>query len=51
MLNDAGSILLEPIMQLEIVVPEEYSSTVMNDLGKRRAQIQDITVRRNNKVS
>ncbi|KAF7991867.1 hypothetical protein HCN44_010668 [Aphidius gifuensis] len=50
MLSDAGSILLEPIMQLEIVVPEEYSSTVMNDLGRRRAQIQDITVRRNNKV-
>nr|XP_033337271.1 ribosome-releasing factor 2, mitochondrial [Megalopta genalis] len=42
--------LLEPIMKLEIVVDEEYSSGVLGDLPKRRVEIQDIGVRGQNKV-
>lgn len=50
MLEQAGIILLEPIMKLEVVMPEEYSSRVMSDLSKRRAQIQEVTVRGQYKV-
>lgn len=50
MLEQSGIILLEPIMKLEVVMPEEYSSRVMGDLGKRRAQIQEVTVRGQYKV-
>ena len=42
--------LLEPIMQLEIVVDNEYSTGVIADLPKRRAEIQQIDVRGRNKV-
>ncbi|XP_057337890.1 ribosome-releasing factor 2, mitochondrial [Microplitis mediator] len=50
MLEQAGIMLLEPIMRLEVVMPEEYSSRVMSDLSKRRAQIQEVTVRGQYKV-
>jgi len=43
--------LLEPIMQLEIVTPEEYSSSINSDLTRRRAIIQEIDIRGNNKVN
>ncbi|XP_029673584.1 uncharacterized protein LOC115241781 [Formica exsecta] len=42
--------LLEPIMQLEIVAPEEYSPSINADLARRRAEIQQIDMRGNNKV-
>ncbi|HLJ40036.1 MAG TPA: elongation factor G [Candidatus Acidoferrales bacterium] len=32
--------LLEPIMKVEVVVPEEYMSQVFGDLNSRRAQVQ-----------
>ncbi|XP_076659748.1 mitochondrial ribosome recycling factor 2 [Halictus rubicundus] len=50
LMQSSTILLLEPIMQLEIVVNEEYSSGVMADLPKRRAEIQDIDVRGQNKV-
>lgn len=43
--------LLEPIMQLEIIAPEEYSSSINADLSRRRAEIQQIDMRGNNKVN
>lgn len=43
--------LLEPIMQLEIVAPEEYSPSINADLARRRAEIQQIDMRGNNKAS
>lgn len=49
-MRNAELTLLEPIMRLEVVVPEEYSSVVLKDLSKRRAEVQFIDVRRNNKV-
>ncbi|XP_011305891.1 ribosome-releasing factor 2, mitochondrial [Fopius arisanus] len=50
LLRDAGLLLLEPIMQLEIVTPEEYAPSVLADLGRRRTEIQEVTVRRNDKI-
>jgi elongation factor G len=38
--NRAHAKLLEPIMRVEVVVPEEYMSQVFGDLNSRRAQIQ-----------
>jgi len=35
-------ILLEPIMRLEITVPEEYMGDVIGDVGARRGQIKSI---------
>jgi len=43
--------LLEPIMQLEIVASEEYFPSINADLARRRAEIQQIDMRGNNKVN
>jgi len=37
--QDASPTLLEPIMKLEIVVPEEYMGDVMGDLNSRRGRV------------
>jgi elongation factor G len=37
---EARPILLEPIMKLEVHVPEEYVGAVMGDLNSRRAKVQ-----------
>ncbi|XP_072745297.1 ribosome-releasing factor 2, mitochondrial [Anoplolepis gracilipes] len=50
LLQDGNSTLLEPIMQLEIVAPEEYSPSINSDLTRRRADIQQIDIRGKNKV-
>ncbi|MFA6955304.1 MAG: elongation factor G [Thermoanaerobaculia bacterium] len=38
----AGPILLEPMMDVEAVTPEEYSGDVMGDLSRRRGKIQQM---------
>ena len=38
-MQEANPILLEPIMRLEILVPEEYMGDVMGDMNKRRGRI------------
>ncbi|XP_012145634.2 mitochondrial ribosome recycling factor 2 isoform X1 [Megachile rotundata] len=50
LMRDADVKLLEPIMRLEVVVPDDYSSAVLKDLSKRRAEVQFIDVRGNSKV-
>jgi len=41
----AKPVLLEPIMAVEVVVPEEYNGTVMGDLNSRRGHIEGIQLR------
>lgn len=41
----ADAYLVEPVMDLEVVVPEEYLGAVNGDLNSRRAQIESITPR------
>lgn len=41
----AHPILLEPIMDVEVVVPEEYMGDVIGDLNSRRARIEGIDLR------
>ena len=36
----AGGVLLEPVMQVEAVTPEEYMGDVMGDLSRRRGVVQ-----------
>ncbi len=49
-LKKAGSILLEPIMDIEVIVPEEYMGTVIGDLNARRAKIVSLSQRGNVRV-
>lgn len=44
-LREAGPQLLEPVMALEVMVPEDYLSNVMTDLNSRRAQVSNVTMK------
>ena len=39
----AKSVLLEPIMKVEVVTPEDYLGDVTGDLNKRRAILEDVS--------
>ncbi len=36
---DASPVLLEPIMHVEVIVPDEYMGDIMGDMNKRRGRI------------
>ncbi len=36
----AGPVLMEPMMKLDVVTPEEYMGDVIGDLNKRRGQVE-----------
>jgi len=46
-LQKGGSALLEPIMKVEVVTPEEHTGFVMGDLLSRRGQVQGQDMRAN----
>ncbi|HVS32410.1 MAG TPA: elongation factor G [Thermoanaerobaculia bacterium] len=46
----AAPILLEPIMDVEVVTPEDYAGDVMGDLSRRRGKIQQMDERAGAKV-
>jgi elongation factor G len=46
----AGPILLEPVMGVEVVLPEEFMGDVIGDLSSRRGRIQQIEARGNTQV-
>ncbi|MSU91964.1 elongation factor G [Rhodobacteraceae bacterium 2CG4] len=39
-LKKAGAKMLEPIMKVEVVTPEEYTGNIIGDLTSRRGQVQ-----------
>ncbi len=45
MLEAAGTVLLEPVMRIEVSVPEEHLGDVINDLQQRRAIITATEIR------
>ena len=49
-LQKGGSVLLEPIMKVEVVTPEDYTGNVIGDLNSRRGQIQGQDMRGNANV-
>jgi len=51
--NAAGKakpVLLEPVMNIEVVTPDEYMGEVIGDLNSRRGKIQTMTQRTNVRV-
>ena len=44
-LKRANPVLLEPVMSVEVVMPEEFMGDVMGDLSSRRGQIQGMDSR------
>src|SRR5690606_37582477 len=46
----AGAILLEPMMKVEVVTPEEYMGDIIGDLNSRRGMVQGMEDRGNAKV-
>jgi elongation factor G len=45
--RDAGARLLEPIMSVEVVTPEEHMGDVIGDLNSRRGQVRGTESRGN----
>ena len=46
----AGPVIMEPIMDVEVVVPEDYLGEVMGDLNSRRGKIRGIFPRKDAQV-
>ncbi len=49
-LRKCGPVLLEPIMNVEVVTPEEYMGDIVGDLNKRRGQMQGMDTRHGARV-
>jgi len=49
-LKNCGPVLMEPIMSLEVVTPEDYMGDVIGDLNRRRGQIQNMDSKGNARV-
>lgn len=48
--RNAKPVLLEPVMRVEVVTPEEFMGDVMGDLNSKRSQIEEMEDRENVKV-
>ena len=46
----AGAVILEPIMKLEVLTPEEIMGDIVGDLNRRRGQLSDMGDRSGSKV-
>jgi len=44
------AVLLEPVMALEVITPEDYLGEVINDLNRKRAQVDGVESVRGNQV-
>jgi elongation factor G len=49
-MQKAGPTILEPIMAVEVVVPEEYMGDIMGDLSQRRGKPQGMEAQGSNQV-
>jgi len=43
-------ILLEPVMEVEVVVPDEYMGEVIGDLNSRRGKVSSVNLRNKNRI-
>jgi elongation factor G len=48
--RQAEPVLLEPIMEVEVVTPDEYLGDVIGDLNSRRGRIEGINMRKDGQV-
>ena len=46
----AGAVILEPIMKLEVLTPEENMGDIVGDLNRRRGQVNNMSDRAGSKV-
>ena len=46
----AGAIMLEPIMDVEVITPEEHMGDVIGDLNSRRGKISHLEPRANSTI-
>ncbi len=46
----ASPVLLEPIMEVEVVTPEEYMGDVMGDISSRRGKIEGLSSRKDAQI-
>ncbi len=46
----ANPIILEPLMKVEVEVPEDYMGDVIGDISKRRGQVNGMSERSGNKI-
>ena len=49
-MKKTNPILLEPIMEVEVVVPDEYMGEVIGDLNSRRGKISSVNLRNKNRI-
>jgi elongation factor G len=49
-MSKAGAVLLEPMMKVEVVTPEEYMGDIIGDLNSRRGQVSGMEQRGVNHV-
>ena len=48
--KNASPVLLEPVMAVEVVTPEDYMGDVMGDISSRRGKVQGMEMRLNTQV-
>ena len=48
--SKAGAVLLEPVMEVEVVTPEDFMGDVIGNLNSKRGKIKDLTDRSGAKV-
>lgn len=48
--KEAGLVLLEPVMKVEVVTPDDFMSNVVGDINKRRGRINGMEARGNAQV-
>ncbi len=48
--KSAGAVILEPIMKLEVITPEENMGDIVGDLNRRRGQVNDMSDRNGAKI-
>ena len=48
--SKAQPVILEPVMRIEVVIPEEYMGDVMGDINSRRGKIEGMEPRGNSQV-
>jgi elongation factor G len=48
--KQAGGIILEPVMQVEVVVPEDFLGSVIGDLSSRRGRVGGMNQRGESQV-
>ena len=49
-MEQAQPVLLEPIMNVEIVAPQDYAGDLMGDLTSRRGRLQGMDIKRDMQV-